>query len=82
MSNLIRWPRGCFFPGFSGDRRDSMDRNSQTAFSPSLMDQYNKNKPGWPNYGPLGNPAGISSSSWADKDLSGFFEKSPIVGNP
>jgi hypothetical protein len=46
------------FPGFSGGRRDSMDRNSQTAFSPSLIDQYNKNKPGWPNYGPLGNPAG------------------------
>ena len=44
--------------GFSGGRRDSVDRNSQTAFSPSLIDQYNKNKQGWPNYGPLGNPAG------------------------
>lgn len=56
------WHLGFSFPGFSGGRRDSMDRNSQTAFSPSLMDQYNKNKPGWPNYGPLGNPAGTWSS--------------------
>ena len=46
------------FSGFSGGRRDSVDRNSQTAFSPSLIDQYNKKKQGWPSYGPLGTPAG------------------------
>ena len=37
-----------------GGRRDSMDRNSQTAFSPSLIDQFNKGKAnpgGWPAYG-------------------------------
>ena len=47
-----------FFPGYSGGRRDSLDRNS--AFSPSLMDQFNKNKggPSWPNaYGNLGSLA-------------------------
>ena len=46
------------FPGYSGGRRDSLDRNS--AFSPSLMDQFNKNKggPSWPNaYGNLGSLA-------------------------
>jgi hypothetical protein len=37
----------------SASRRESMDRNS--AFSPSLFDQYNKNNKGWPtNYGALG----------------------------
>ena len=40
-----------FFLGSGGNgRRDSMDRNSQNsstaAFSPSLFDQYNKNKQG------------------------------------
>jgi len=31
-------------------RRDSLDRNSSSAFSPSL-DQFGKNKPGWPGGG-------------------------------
>jgi len=52
-------------------RRDSLDRSSQSAFSPSL-DQFGKNKPGWPpggGYGALGVnpspslPAGLASST-------------------
>ena len=42
------------FNGSAGSRRESMDRGSSSAFSPSLLDQY-KNKGGWPNYGALGN---------------------------
>eukprot|EP00095_Tigriopus_kingsejongensis_P004304 snap_masked-scaffold346_size200932-processed-gene-1.3 protein:Tk04304 transcript:snap_masked-scaffold346_size200932-processed-gene-1.3-mRNA-1 annotation:"hypothetical protein DAPPUDRAFT_308458" len=48
--------------GFSTGRRDSMDRNSQSAFSPSLIEQYTKNKAAaaWPPYGlgavSAGNP--------------------------
>ena len=41
------------FNGTAGSRRESMDRGSNSAFSPSLLEQY-KNK-GWPNYGALGN---------------------------
>ncbi len=42
----------------AGSRRDSLDRNSgSNAFSPSLVDQYNKNK-AWSNYGALGNVTG------------------------
>ena len=41
--------------GSAGSRRESMDRGSSSAFSPSLLEQY-KNKGGWPNYaGGLGN---------------------------
>ena len=71
------------FAGYSGGggRRDSLDRNS-TAFSPSLMDQFNKNKaaaaaaqqpgaPNWPNaYGNLGSlAAGQFQSSTAMEEI-------------
>lgn len=62
-SNSLGSPSVNSLSGFSAGRRDSMDRQSQSAFSPSLIEQYTKNKAaGWPSYG-LGAVTGLGLGS-------------------
>ena len=78
-------------------RRDSMDRNSQnsstTAFSPSLFDQYNKNKQGLQGHpqvtGPAGNQvlaaqaqAALNAAAAWNYGLGNISGKFSVTSNP